>query len=83
MTFIYKIISKEPVALGKALSGTINLFVIASDLSDIVKAAITVAALAWIGWGERLLSTPTVTVEGKELAARNQALADVDSLVGK
>lgn len=74
----------EPVLLGKAVAATIDLVVLASSLSDGMKAAFTVAALGWIGWAERLLSTPTVKAEADtaqaHAAGRDSMAADIASL---
>lgn len=77
---ITKLLSKEPVLLGKAVLATIDLFVLASGLSDGLKAAATLAALAWIGWLERMASAPLIHVEEAAQQGYNNALADVSSL---
>lgn len=77
---IYKILAREPVSLGKAIMATVTLLTMATSWSELIKGAVITAALGWVGWAERMLSTPTRTVEAKEQAAYDKAIADVSSL---
>lgn len=84
MKLLYKILSLEPVVFGKVLAATLTAPVTLSGWDDETKAVVNGVLLLWVGWGERLLTTPTVKAKASEekavAASYDKALADVASL---
>lgn len=77
---LYAIAAKEPVLLGKAVMATVTLGVLSTGVSELVKGAIITAALAWVGWGERLLSTPNVKARRSAQRGYDKAVSDIGRL---
>lgn len=84
MSGLYKVLSREPVILGKALVATLTIPVQLSGLDDATKALILGAVLLWVGWGERLFSTSESKakerVEAAETKGYDAAVSDVNAL---
>lgn len=76
MKALLALLRREPVMLGAAATATVAI----AGPSELV----TAAAVAWIGWLVRMLSTPTVTAEQEKAQAATagyqQAVADVSTL---
>lgn len=83
MNVLYKILSKEPVLLGAALTVTADGVALIAGVSTTTQTILHGITVAWVAWGVRELSTPEAKVAQQVEAAKyvgaveHQALASL------